>query len=371
MRLGIDAHRLCGRRLGVGRYLEYLLKHWKQPHPFDSIELYAPCAIDPGTVASGDRLRFVSFGGSLPLFFFHNLLMSRHARDLDLLFCPAYFAPVDYRAPYVVTHHGSYEAIQQSFPWWHRYRYSFFYAQAARRARHVITVSESSKRDIVRFYGVAPDRIHVIYYGVDEAFTAVRDAERVARLKEEIGAGDRPIVLYVGKLSARRSIGPLLEAFADVRKSRRLPHLLVLVGPNHLGVPLDREVRRLGFDGSFRHLDYMGHDCLPTLYQAADVFVYPSTYEGFGMPVVEAMASGTPVITLDNTAFRETAAGAAYLAPEGTVDELRRALDTVLTNPALRQDLSQKGIERARRFSWVRTATETLDVLTDAARSAR
>ncbi len=366
MTLGIDAHRLCGPRFGVGRYLEYLLKHWADAtHPFGRITLYAPCSLEPPRLGGAD-VRTRRIGALAPLLAFHHLLLPRHARDLDLLFCPAYFAPLAYRGRYVVTHLGSYEAIQDTFPWWHRYRYRAMYARSARGAELVITVSHSSARDIVRFYGVDPARIRVIPLGVDETFSAARDERAIAAWRETLGIGEAPVVLFVGKLSARRCIPALLEAFAAVRGARHLAHVLVLAGSNELRLPLDAEAARLGITAAFRHVPYVSHDRLPALYHLADAFIYPSTYEGFGIPVVEAMASGTPAITLDNTALSETATGAAYLAPDGSVPSLARALDEVLTDASLRRELRERGLERAGRYRWDRIARETMEVLIEA-----
>jgi len=372
MVLAVDAHRLCGQRFGVGRYLEYLLRHWAAlRHPFGDIRLFAPCRLEPDGLGGGAGLRAHAVGGGFPLLLFHNVLLPYHARQADLLFCPAYFAPIAYRGRYVVTHHGSYEAIQHTFPWWHRYRYGHFYGLAARRAHTVITVSESSKRDIVRFYAVDPARVRVIPVGVSEPFTSVRDEAAIGRWRVELGIGGAPVVLYVGTLARRRCIPELLRAFAAVKAARRLPHVLVLAGANPLRLPLAREAARLGLGSALRHLPYVNHDRLPSLYHLAELFVYPSTYEGFGVPVIEAMACGTPVVTLDNTAFRETAAGAAHLAPDGSEDAIRQALDDVLTDPTLRGELAAKGLARARRFAWDRIAAETMAVLVDAARTDR
>lgn len=360
-----------GRRYGVGRYIEYLLRHWKAcSHPFDRIVVYTPGPLDEGIDLPAQAEHRV-----VPTRYSHayweQVVVARLQREHNLLFCPGYVVPVFGRGKTVVTHLGSYEALPSAFPLLRRWRSRLIYQLSARRADRVITVSESSKRDIVRFYGIRPDKVTVIYLGVDPLFRPITDTELLASTRKRYLGSDRPYILFVGKLSRRRHIPELVAAFAQLKRTRNIPHALVLVGPNTGGQDVRALAGQHGMESSVIHLEYASHAELVAIYNAADLFVYPSAYEGFGIPVLEAMACGVPTIALRNSSFLEFADGTAYLARDGDPDELFRAMDRVLFSEEHRARMRVAGPERARRFGWASIARQTMDVLVEVARHER
>lgn len=369
MRLGVNGLRLMGRRAGVGRYVEYLLRAWSDEgaEPFDEVRVYLPGPLDDPFPVSGP-VRFEELPSRLPVALWeHAVLPLAKGRD-ELFFCPSYTLPLLSRErPRVVTHHGSYEAIPEAFPWLARTRARALYQTSCRRADRVITPSASSKRDIVRFYGVAPERIEVIPEGVDDAFRPLDDPARLAARRRAYFEDGRPFVLFVGKLTARRRVPELVEAFAALRRERSLPHGLVVVGPDPAGVDVPRRAAELGVGGAVRHLPYAGHHELVEAYAAADLFVYPSEYEGFGIPVLEAMACGAPVVALANSAFPEFAGGVAHFARDGSVGGLRDAMEEALASDEIRRRARREGPLRAERYRWRKIARRTLRVLVEVA----
>jgi glycosyltransferase involved in cell wall biosynthesis len=366
--LDVNGLRLTGRRFGVGRYVEYLFRNWTTLEPpFEGIRLFTPREIErPFELAPFVDHRVVSTRRSNG--WWEQAVLPRLHRSTDLLFCPSYVVPLTARGKIVVTHLGSYEAMPSAFPLRERVKTRLLYQLSARKADVVITVSQSSREDIVRYYRVAPEKVVVIPLGVDPAFRPLDDPVRAREARVRLLGADRPFVLFVGKLTRRRNIPELVEAFARLKRDRGLPHALVLVGQNTAGHDLAALASSHGIDGDLVAREFEEHDTLVELYNAAELFVYPSSYEGFGIPVLEAMACGTPTVTLRNTAFLEFAAG-AYLAENGTIGELYRALNEVLFSEELKARLRAAGLVRSRDFLWDGIARRTMETLVDVARS--
>ncbi len=368
MNLDINGIRLTGRRFGVGRYIEYLLRCWDAiERPFDEIRVLTPGELD-GTFELPAFVDHRIVRTRLPNAYWEQVVLPRRHRASDLLFCPSYVAPLAARGKLVVTHLGSYEAIPSAFPWHERLKTRLLYQASARKADLVITVSESSKADIVKYYDVAPAKIEVIPLGVDPKFRPLGDSFDRAAVRARYFGTDRPYVLFVGKLTRRRNIPELIGAFARLRAEHGLSHGLLLIGAD----TGDQDVPRLASESDVAdvvvHREYEDHDALVEAYNAADLFVYPSSYEGFGIPVLESMACGTPTITLRNTAFLEFASG-AYLCENATIGELYRGMETVLSSKELTTRLEQEGIARSKDFLWEGIARRTLNALADVARS--
>ena len=371
MELAINGIRLMGQRCGVGRYIEYLLRYWSGlSHPFDRICVYTPGPLEDPTLipeAVEHRVLPTRRGNG----YWEQVVLSRIRRPRDVLFCPSYVATLPGRGHTVVTHLGSYEALPSAFPFVERWKTRLLYQLSAHRADRVIAVSESTKADIVRFYHLSPDKVTVIPLGVDSSFRPVDDAPQLAAVRQRVTGADRPFVLFVGKLSKRRNIPELVQAFGRLKRRRELPHALVLVGPNSVEHDLAALAQRAQLDDSLVHVDFASHQELVQLYNAADLFVYPSSYEGFGIPVLEAMACGTPVVALDNSAFPEFAADVAYLARDGSEAELEAAMEEMLFSQDLRRRARESGPERARQFGWESIARRTLQVLSEVAVAQR
>ena len=233
---------------------------------------------------------------------------------------------------------------------------------AARRADAIITVSESARRDIVSVYGVAPSRVHVVHEAAAPSFTPVADLARLHHVRSAYGLADR-FILYVGTIEPRKNLPMLIEAFARRKQAGDLPHQLVCAGPyGWLCADVERLIDRLRLRDQVRFTGYVSFADLPALYTMAEMFVFPSVYEGFGLPVIEAMACGTPVVTADVAALAEVAGGAAVHVASLDVEALGETLVALANDPERRAALSARGLERAREFSWRRAALETLAV---------
>jgi glycosyltransferase involved in cell wall biosynthesis len=354
MILGINGIRLVGKRSGVGRCIEAVLQCMAaMNHPFNEFRVYSPEPVADDVVLPSCATNVV-LHSNLPSAAWEQLTLLRAHGDRDLLFCPSYVIPLLARCPTFLIHHGSYEGYPQAFDWWTRNKAKAAYSLSAKRASVVCTVSEYSKKDMVHFYRMKPDDIHVVPEGVDtRLFRPIPDPDRLAQWRVATFGSDTPYIAYVGKPVERRNLSPLIKAFGLLKREKQIPHKLLIVGADLPGTsPFRQIIASEQLTSDILVLGYVGHHEMPLVYNSADLFVYPSSYEGFGMPVLEAMACGTPVITLNNTAFPEFALGVAHLLENAAVPTLSHGIDTVLSDPVMRQRMSKEGPGRAAAYDW-------------------
>jgi len=238
------------------------------------------------------------------------------------------------------------------------------------QASRIIAVSECTRNDLVELYRLDPARIVVIPEAADPALAPVEDPTTRARVLSRQGLeAARPFFLYLGGIDQRKDLGTLLEALARLRDQGR-DCLLALAGKirhDRQYPALRRAVRRLGLEERVRELGYVPDQDLPALFSACAAFVFPSRYEGFGLPPLEAMACGAPVVAAAGGAVPEVVDDAGILVPPGRPRELAAAMARVLQDEALARELRRKGLARARGFSWERTARQTLAVYEEVA----
>ncbi len=237
----------------------------------------------------------------------------------------------------------------------------YFYSRLD-RATHYIAISEASKQEMVKQLNLSPEKISVIPHGVDDHFAPVSTPLLIDTLSKY---GLRPgfYILYVGTLEPRKNITNLLRAYATLSGRLREQYPLVLAGGmGWLMEGLDVEIAKLGIQSTTLKTGYIPKEDLPSLYSGATLFVYPSLYEGFGLPPLEAMASGTPVITSNVSSLPEVVGEAGIQVPPEDVKRLGEEMESLLTDDQRRGFLIQKGLERAKQFTWEKCAAMTLEV---------
>jgi glycosyltransferase involved in cell wall biosynthesis len=353
--LGVNGIRLLGKRTGVGRAIEAILQGMQElPHPFDEIRVYSPVAL-PEDLHLPSMAHNVVLPSRLPLGLWEQVRLARAHGKAGLLLCPSYVAPVFAKSPVLLIHHGSYEGYPAAFSWARRTKARLIYAASAHAATLVSTVSDHSKRDIMRFYGVKPEKIRVIPEGVDTStFRPLQDASRLSQWRRERLGQDVPCLLYVGKPTKRRNLPNLIQAFAALKHERGLPHKLVLIGTGSAGARFLEMASSLGIGDEVVPIDFADPAEIALAYNASEMLIYPSSYEGFGMPVLEAMACGTPTIALNNTAFPEFSAGIAELLEDAQPETLQEAIAKLLDDPTRRREIQSLGPERAAGYDWSR-----------------
>jgi glycosyltransferase involved in cell wall biosynthesis len=359
MRIGIDANPMLGDRGGVGWHTYELVKAMIARREEVDLLLYVePGSLRKGAPDLGDaspRARWVEAGKWL--------MRWRGARDrLDLYHGTNFKLRTAGRFGGVVTIH---DLWLDRHP---QYSTKLFGQQAsfrrtkrtARRARKVITVSRASARDIEEFYGLPPDRIAVIPNGVSDEFHPLVEADGRSALCRQYAVPTGRFILFVGGADPRKNHEALVRAYAQ-RPDRLRDLSLVLVGDRaHRFGNMDETIRRHGVEGRAVCPGRLPIEELRRFYSYAEVFVFPSVYEGFGMPVLEAMACGAPVVTANGSSLPEVAGDAAVLVDPRDADALAQAIVRLIDNPAARNELREKGFRRAKQFTWDQAAQKTL-----------
>lgn len=288
---------------------------------------------------------------------------------LDVLFVPAHVIPWPNTGctPSVFTTHDlGYMHYPDKHPIFERLYLGWSTRHSVSAARRVIAVSKATAHDLTALLGVPPEKIRVVYSGIDESLRPVRDPSRIADLRQRLGIPG-PYILHVGSVQPRKNLIRLVEAFARVADS--ITGLsLVLAGRLGWGYrSLLARIRQLRLEKRVLLPGYVPDEDITTLYSGALVYAFPSLYEGFGFPALEAMACGTPVVCANTSSLPELVGDAALTFAPTDVEALAAALRRLLTEEGLRRTLIERGFERVKRFTWDACARATLDVLAEAA----
>lgn len=277
---------------------------------------------------------------------------------LDLVHSFGYVAPLRAPCPSVVTIHDlNYRAFGDRMPLVRRLALAFFARKSARRASRVLTVSEFSRREILDAYRLPPERVVVTHNAPRDWNDGLGEGE--AALPPGLVEAGSPYIVAFSSTSPNKNIPRLLEAFARAREQYRLPHRLVLVGRSAAGNVAEMPTR---LNGAVRFTGYLSDSALRAVLAGAQLLAFPSLYEGFGLPVVEAMTLGVPVVCSDRASLPEVAGDAAVFFDPSSTEEMAHKLALVARDAALRAELIEKGYANVGRFSWQATARRTLQV---------
>ena len=368
MKLAVNAWRVQGARTGVARYVINVVRHWtaEVSSAFSEITLYVPHAVDRDELGLPDHIQTRVLESNLSMVAWENTRLAASCRD-DVVFHPSFSRPLWCRGRAVVTTHDAVQHVHpELFPRSVRLFYNRLYRWSARHAALVMTNTEAARQDVATYCGVPLDRIRTVYLAPAECFRLSQDVAAMDRVHQRVVGSDAPFFLFVGKISGRRYLPALIEAFALFKQRTALRHALVLVGLNPKQLDLTGLSARLGVAEHIRVAGYLPDDELSLLYNRADAFVMPSVYETSSLPIMEAQAAGAPVICIDNPGLREITGGAAAMIAQLDAEHLLDAMVRVAEDRAFRADVARRGLESSARFSWRRCSKETLDVLAEA-----
>jgi len=363
MKIGIDAHTLGNRSSGNESYYLQLLRELAKVEVRDDrymIYFNRPEALEkvpaPGHFTF-KRIRplnpFIRIPLSFPLEFQRERLDIFHAQFIIPPFCNS--------GSVTSIHDILFEQYPHFFPRFEAIRSKILIRWSARRADHIITLSNFSKAEIVSTYHIDPDKISVIYLGPREEFRPLDKGVSQERIASRYGV-QAPFILYVGRIQARKNVLRLVEAYGRLQRKGIAENLSIVGRQDWRAEEVSARVAELKLSGRVSFTGYVDADDLPHFYNAAEVFVFPSICEGFGLPVLEAMACGVPVVTSYGSSLEEVAGDAAILAHAESVDSIASAMDRVLSNEGLKQKLRHNGLARAREFSGASMAAQTISV---------
>jgi glycosyltransferase involved in cell wall biosynthesis len=372
MRIVVDGRTIVGGRTGVGVYAERIVRSLLQ---IDQQNQYFLFLVEPLADLRASNLTTVMIPGYNRAGLnrlWENVLVPRFAskNHIDLYFSPAYALPFfrPAKLPLVTAIHDLIGLLYpETFTPKMRLWQKIFIANAARVADRIITGSNATRADFLRLYPSAEKKTSVIYHSIDEDFRPGSSPEEIRRVQEKYGL-PRKIVLYVGTVEPRKNVANLARAFARLPNSIKNEFTLVIAGkPGWFVDSIKTEISRLQLGEKVRYIGYVERKDLPTLYQLATLFVYPSLYEGFGFPPLEAMACGVPVLCSNTSSFPEVVGDAAIMVDPHDVGQMGKELERLLGNPVLRDEMGTRGLGQAERFGARRMAEETLKVLEEAA----
>lgn len=362
-RIGIDARKLTD--FGIGTYIQNLLPALARVDSRNRYLIFARPEHQERVAELPDNFTFVperARGYSARELVALPWQMLRHR--LDLFHATHYVLPYLTPCKTVVSIH---DIIHVLYPEFLPNRLAFLYASTMIRhslssGDRIIASSQNTKTDLLETFGVDGEKIKVVYLGVPARFRR-KVEESAARATLERHGLTEPYVLFVGNPKPHKNLDNVVRSFARAKELRQFDADLVCVG-DHGGeaVRVRQQAESLGIGDQFKLVGRVPSDDLPAIYQRAELFLYPTLYEGFGFPVVEAMASGVPVVTSNKSALKEVAEGYADLVNPLDVEEMAGAVALCMTDPEHRQALARLGLRRAEDFRWQRTAKKTLEI---------
>ena len=385
MRIGMNALFYRFPSTGSGQYMTHLLKALVEVEEENQYVLFSP---DPAPPDLASNPRFTCLLTPLPAFARRKVTTEKlvweqysapaaaHKAKVDLLHVPYFAPPYFSRVPSVTTIHDVIPIrlpVYQSSP---RMRaYLKLVGHAAHKASLIIAVSQHAKQDMMDALHLPAERIRVIYEAAGEEYQPITDPDTLAKARARYGVGER-YIFYLGGLELRKNVPTLVRAFAHLYRELNDPGLQLLIAgnPDAKTGPLFPDPRPvaadLGMTGQIIYR-YIEEEDKPAMYSGASLFVFPSSYEGFGLDPLEAMSCGAPVVCSNRTSLPEVVGDAALTFDPDNTGQLVAAMRSVLTDPDLAANLRVRSLQQAARFNWRKTATETLAVYQEAYQRSR
>ncbi len=351
MIIGVDARHLAGKKRGIGYYIENLIEYMLKT--FKDIQIVLFVHEDLGNEFQDLRMKIrvlkIPFYSKALSPFWFNLYLPFHLKEIDIFHCPNFFAPLFYKGKLVITVHDLAPLhFPEVFPKFYPVYFKNLLPISIKKAAAIITPTRSIKEEVEDFFPESKSKTFYVYHGIDEVFKPLKE--------KKIGL---PYLLYVGALMKRKNIIRLLKAFYVLKERYKMPHYLMLVGK---GGPGWREIKKEIYNHPYKnfiiHKGYIKRNKLVEIYQSADLFVFPSLYEGFGFPVLEAMKCGVPTIISNDNALVEITKGGAVVVNPLDYEEIAEKIHLVLTQKELREALIKKGLETSSKYIWKNSAFE-------------
>lgn len=367
MKIGIITDFVDGNLGGIGTYTHNLIQQLNEIDEFNQYYLIHGESKDIQVYKTNEEILIKKYSfskGSRSIWrYFSTPLKLKSMKQLDIVHDTYEIGPLSFKMPFkriITVHDLSPFLFPDTFSSSTVLLHKILFSKTLRSVDKIITVSESSKYDLVTHFNVSEDKIKVIFNGVDTKFRPltkdiINEFLRTYNINFHF-------ILYVGTLEPRKNLPTLLKAYHQLKK-RNINHKLVIAGKKGWKYQeIFETIDKLNLKDDIIFTGYVPENYLPALYNAADVFVYPSIYEGFGLPPLEAMACGTPVITSNTSSLPEVVGNAGIMVDPNNIDMLATAMYEVLSDDSLMKEMAKKGLDRAKLFDWKGCAAETLKV---------
>jgi glycosyltransferase involved in cell wall biosynthesis len=367
MRIGIDTRLIFYQKAGIGQYIQSLMQALAEIDHEDEFTLFHSRKDNhPFVTAPNIRYRAL-WTPSHHRFETTTMTAELLPHRLDVLHSPDFIPPRYTRYPAVITVHDLAFLLYPRFLTKQSARYYGQVDVAARRAAHIIAVSQSTRRDVIKLLGVPSDKVTVIHEAAQPLFRPLDRAQARQHVASVFGV-EQDFILFVSTIEPRKNLPTLLEAFRKMRDVHRVEVKMVVAGRRGwLTEEMNDQIDKLQLNGHVHFLGAVPNEELLYLYNAAKVFALPSFYEGFGLPPLEAMACGTPIVVSNTSSLPEVVGDAGQLVDPNDVEAWSVVLWRVLSDENLRAEMCEKGLRRVASFSWERAARETLAVYHKAA----
>ncbi len=361
MTIGIDASRaLRSVKTGTEWYSVEIIRHLTSLDTKNQYILYShkPAEAPLLDLPKNVTWKIMPFPRGWTLFRLSYEMM-RHAPDV--LFIPAHTLPlIAPKRSVVMVHDLGFKHYPELYPWRQKAYHNFVVDYVARHATHILTPSEFTKKDLIKFLQIPENKITVVYHGYDDNLYQPRHNS------EHQSAQYQPYIFFIGRLETKKNITGLIEAFKILRtQNPKLTPKLVLAGkPSHGYEQIKILIDSLGdLKKDIVELGYVPEAEMPTWYSNAAMLAFPTFFEGFGFPIIQAMACGTPVVTSNTTANPEIAGKAALLVDPYQPHQIAENMAKIFTNASLKADLINKGFDQVKKFSWTNATQKTLEVI--------
>lgn len=369
MRIGIDARFYRKSTAGLGRYSRALIEQLSQIDQINDYIIYlTPDDIKEYNISAKNFhakvIPITHYSISEQTKFLH-ILNQDH---LDLVHFLNFNHPIFYKGKFIATihdltilFHSSGKSQQSKFKKW---AFKKVMGSAIKNSRKIIAISKATKNDVVKVFDAKENKIEVIYEGVDKIYNhhIKQQTAKIAKFRAKYKI-NQPYLLFLSQWRPHKGLPELIRAYEILRERYKIPHLLVIGGkPNPAFPEIPRSINTSGYNCKIIQPGFIPEEDLPMFYTCADAFIFPSKYEGFGLPPLEAMACGTPVIASNKSCMPEILGTAAEYFNPNKPEEIAKIIKNIITNPAKLKNMSQQGTEQAKKYSWSKMAQETLKI---------
>lgn len=375
MKIGIDARKLSSNKSGIGYYAYNLIRSALEQDCNNEYILYSDKTIGVSFNNSNCKIKILPMRMQSAKYdklmspYWQNFILTREMKKdgVDLFFSPNFFKPLLFRKPSIVTVHDlTFFTVPEAFSGLQRLYNKIFLRMSLSKRVKVLTVSECSKKDIQHYYHVKEQNIFITYCAVDDKrFKPISelDSDKNMEVKQKYCLPER-FILFVGTIEPRKNVSAILESLKKIKDNKNLAYKFVICGSRGMDFEkVKHTVKDLGLDNDVHFSGYVEDEDLPYIYANAELFVYPSIYEGFGIPPLEAMASEVPTITSDLSSLPEVVGEAACLVDPRNVQQLADSIEQMMNNYEVRESFIHAGKIRVKRFSWDESAATFLKVV--------